>query len=144
MRQILTPLLLILFTKTWAQENTFIESWQYFDIDSTYHELTVTPKFLFLYSDSGQVDRYKIKLTPSKLIFDKQVWVLQKADTSCITILTNQKEKIILYKLSSLKAELIDFYDWVNEKHRNGNGLMILWRDASERKRLLIETKKNY
>lgn len=94
-----------------------------------------------MYVDSGGVDLYKSKVRYSKLSFNKENWVAYKSDSISISITTDNGDSIKLFRLENLEKELIGFYDWANHKHRNGNGYMILWRDASERKMMLLQRK---
>ncbi len=97
-----------------------------------------------MYTDSGDVVRYNSKIKDNKLFFNKGEWVIQQSDSSSLYITTDSRDTIRLYKLESLGRELIQFYDWANAKHRNGNGYMMLWRDATDRKMRLLQTlKKN-
>lgn len=125
-----------------AQESVFLNSWQYMDNDGNYHELTISKKNVYMYIDSGDVVRYNSKIRGLKLSFNKTTWVIQKSESSPLAIITDSGDTIKLYKLESLKSELIRFYDWANAKHRNGNGYMILWRDATDRKMRLLQTLK--
>lgn len=127
-----------------AQESVFYNSWQYFDKDGNYNELTVSKKHVYRYWDSSGVTRYTSKLKGNKLLFDKEEWTLRKSDSLSITVTAREGDTIILYKLQSLGDELIDYYDWENEKYRNGNGYMILLRHAEERKTSLFQILKRY
>ena len=128
-----------------AQESVFLNNWQYIDNDGNYHELTISKKNVYMYIDSGSVVRYKSKIRGLKLSFNKANWVIQKSDSSSLSVTTDSGDTISLYKLKSLKSELIDFYDWANAKQRNGNGYMMLWQDATDRKMRLLQTlKKNF
>jgi len=87
-----------------------------------------------MYVDSGGVDRYRSRVKNKTLAFNNEHWVIQQSDSVSINIVTDNKDTLKLYRLPSLGNELIGFYEWANNKHRNGNGYMILWRDAGERK----------
>jgi hypothetical protein len=144
MRVQFTSIFLLFSILATAQENVFLNSWQYIDKNGDYHELTISKKKIYMYTDSGGVERYNSKVRYSKISFNKENWIIQNSDSLSISVTVDKGDTIKLYKLESLGNELIDFYEWANAKYRNGNGYMILWREATERKMALLQKCKSH
>lgn len=137
MRHFLSFIFLVTFVMTFSQNALNGHSWQYFNHDSTYFEMTFSGKYVYLYADSGSVFRHKWSGDHATLTFNKSKWQLIKSNDTSVFIRTDSGHLLTLYKADFLKTELISFYGWGSATHRNGNGYMIFWRDATERKRIL-------
>lgn len=114
----------------------------YIDNDAIYNELTISKKHVYIYTDSGIIKRFRATVKDSKLKFNNNSWTIINSDSSSLSVITHNNDTIRLYKETSIENELIHFYDWANVKHRNGNGYMILWRKATNRKMRLLEKIK--
>lgn len=140
---VLELLILMFCLNAKAQRNTFIGNWQFFDKDSVYHELTISGKYIYIYEDSSEVIRQKSKVIKTSLYFGREIWTLKRKNKESIDIQSNIKGKLRLYKLYNFDDELVDFYDWVKEPERNGNGVMIYWGESTGRKNSLLERIEN-
>lgn len=143
MGQQISIIFLFLFGLTWGQNTGDYRSWQFFDKDSIYYELTISQKSLYIYSDSSTVDRLKIKRKHSQIKYGNQTWFLDIRNDSTITITTTDKLKMKLYQANSIDNSLVRFYDWYHADNRNGNGVMIFYRSATERKLELLRQTQN-
>jgi hypothetical protein len=102
--------LLLSTSNALAQKSLFLGSWNYFDNDNTYNEITISDHYIYRYSDSGGVERLKIKLTKTSLSFGKEIWVFKKGEKGKIEIQSNKIGKLRLFKLFNFGDELIYRY----------------------------------
>jgi len=135
--------LLLSTLNAYAQRNLLLGSWNYFDNNNIYNEITISEHYIYTYADSGDVERQKIKLTKNSLSFGQENWALRKSEKGTIEVQSNKNGKIKLFQMLDFDNELVDFYDWSHAKHHNGNGTIMYWQDATERKDLLLTNIKN-
>lgn len=95
----ITFIFFFLSTGSYAQGTVLLNSWQYLDSDSIYHEATISDSYVYIYTDEGDVTRHKSKIRGPKLSFDKNHWVVQQSDSSSVSVITNSGDTIRLYKL---------------------------------------------
>lgn len=137
---ILAAIITTTFYNSIAQKNSFMGNWQYLDNDSTYNELTISGKYLYRYSDSSEPVRIKIKLTKNTISFKGKIWTIKHIYKGKVEIYCKQGT-INLYRLPDNDNAVEDFYDWYSEPH-NGNGVMIYWQEAADRKASLLRKIK--